>query len=224
TQPGVGLHASEAKQGERGRGPRDDRDVWGPSGGEPSTPIGVAGGGELHPSGSPSGVDRETREPGKAAPWDSDGSRPGGTSRDPQRVGADLRARLRSAELRVSSGEKRQGCPASSSSAPQSRLRPRGGCGFSELLRHDPSPAADGAGEKQGRGQQGLGPARSVSRAGGDGECETLDSRPGNPARSGDQPSAVQHLPGPAGPSHGATRLRDGAVRRRLCDLVPYTL
>ncbi len=51
------------------------------------------------------------------------------------------------------------------------------------------------------------GTARSLSRAGGAGECETLDSGAGNSARSRDQPSVVQHLPGSSGSSHGATGL-----------------
>src|SRR6185436_7127614 len=97
--------------------PCDDRDVWGPSGGESSTPVGIAAGGKLYPSSSPAGVDRETREPGKTSLGDSDGSRPGGPGRHPPRVGADLRARLRSPELRVSTGKRRQGCPAASSPA-----------------------------------------------------------------------------------------------------------
>src|SRR5215207_6770768 len=83
TQPEVRLYPGEAQRRERRSGPRDDQNVRGPSGGKPSAPVGVATSGQLPPAADPPGVDCKTREQRETPSGNPDGSRPGGTGRDP---------------------------------------------------------------------------------------------------------------------------------------------
>ena len=76
-----------------------------------------------------------------------------------------------------------------------------------KLLRHDScGPLMELVEERVSDGRV-IEAAEGISEPGGDGKGDELDAGGGNTARSGDQPAAVQHLPRPAGPSDGPSRV-----------------
>src|SRR5208283_4733954 len=192
------------------RGPRDGGRVRARPGSEPGKALAVAGGRKLPSAGGAEALDQQAGQQGTTPAGDTHGARPGGAGGAPSGAGADFRAGLRGAELRVSSATGLQGGAAPCRYAAQAKVHLGGGRGFEELLRHHPATGTAGAGESEGLRRANPEAAGSVSEARGAGGNEPLDTGSGNAPRRGDQSVAVQYLSGCARPREGCAGHGDG--------------
>jgi hypothetical protein len=199
-EPVVRVGESRAEQGGSGGGRRHGGPLRGRRGSEPGVPVGAAAGRHLpapaHPAGAHPQVGRHDAPAG-----DTHGARPHRSRRDPPRDRADLRARVRPAQLRLPPRQGVQGRAAAGGRAAQGRPPVRGGRGPEGLLRHDPArPPHDRGGQAGGR-RPGAEADRVVPDGQRHGRPRAVDARGRRAAGRGAVAAAEQHLPQPARPT-----------------------
>src|SRR5207244_4996672 len=118
----VGVPSSCRQRRGRWSGPCDSHDVRRTPGREPEATQRGTAEWELSSPADPASPHSQTWDEGDATPGNPDGTRPGGSNGGKARAGADLRARFRGAELRLSSWKGLQRRTPPSGTVAQERL------------------------------------------------------------------------------------------------------